>query len=169
MTIKEDTRLRDFSPWLTGEVVQRLTNAARPLPLAGYPAHYEEWTLRQFGELSDICGDPARIALPNDTAGEVFGRLRWLRDEFKRYADTCEHYAPRLTAKERGAVAGMERLSPTHSMIADCIGWFGLHSTDEALDLHVYDWLIMYRKSCEEVETRRRLSATYQQGGGKHG
>lgn len=151
MLITKRTRVKDITPLITNK--ERINELIDLFPEYPLKKDILEMTV---GEFCDLCINEDEylndILKPRERAYKAFGRLKSYRNQMKNLSDYLKRFEIKLSQEEKAASVGVDMPDTPERILLDCVKAYHLHSTKEAEDLQLTDWILVLK---DQVATAR--------------
>lgn len=167
MLITKRTRVKDIVPLITNQ--ERINELIDLFP--EYPLEKDilQMTVGQFCELCINEDDYLNeILKPRERAYKAFGRLKSYRNQMKNLSDYLKRFEIHLTQEEKAAGQGVDFPDTPERILLDCVKAYHLHSTKEAEDLPLTDWILVLKDQVATARYSRNYSKILEQKSKTH-
>lgn len=153
MKITAKTKTSDILPLLTPDSVAELLKAVDCCE-----ATTMVWSMT-IAEFSSVCDGTFidDIAKQERKAYHFLRKVKATIDSMDKLTKYISKISPTQTPEEIAAAKGIEPTPLPIRMAIDCVGWFHLHSLEEAEKCKVADWLTFYEDMCRQQQVQRNL------------
>lgn len=160
MEITDQTKVCEAMPFLKPEHVEELMKSDKIQPIP-YKKSLFEMTVGEFIQCLDDKYTAKFFEDPDELFVIAMGRLKYFKNDMENVGKIMKLNEIRLSADEKAAQKGVVFPSFGESMLCECVGYFNLHSLDEAENIPLSNYLIMKRKKSAEALYERNLNERY--------
>lgn len=162
MKITKRTRVKDITPLIRNEeTMKRLIESFPPYPLE---KNILSMTIGEFCELTiDESGYINRMLDPKQKAYIAFGRLKEYSNQMKVLTKFLEGMSIQMTADEKMASQNVDMPSTAERILLDTVKAYHLHSTKEAEQLPITDWILVLKDSVATAKYSRNYQKILEQ------
>ncbi len=167
MFVTKKTRVKDLTPFLNNQdKVNELIDLFPEYPLK---KDVLQMTVGEFCNLyineEEYLND---ILKPRERAYIAFGRLKSYRNQMNSLADYFKRFEIKLTQEEKAASIGVDMPDMPERILLDCVKAYHLHSTKEAEDLPITDWILVLKDQSSNARYQRNYSKIIEQKSKAH-
>lgn len=167
MLITKRTRVKDITPLITNQ--ERINELIDLFPEYPLKKDILEMTV---GEFCDLCINEDEylndILKPRERAYKAFGRLKSYRNQMKNISDYLKRFEIKLSQEEKAASVGVDMPDMPERILLDCVKAYHLHSTKEAEDLPLTDWILVLKDQVATAKYQRNYSKIIEQKSKTH-
>ena len=166
MKITKKTKVKEILPFLTEERFNKLLEAVEEYPLDKNILSFS------IGEFADLTIDEEsyikKILNPKEKVYIAFGKLKSYRNQMKQLADYLKTFELKLTPEEKQASQGIDLPSTVERILLDTVKAYHLHSTKEAEELPLTDWILFLKDSVATARYSRNYNKILEQKAKAH-
>lgn len=166
MVITKKTRVKDITLLIPKNRLQEFINSFPPYPLD------KPILSMSVGEFCNLIIDEDSfldsIIRPRERAYIAFGRLHQYSLEMKNLSDYLKRFEIHLSQEEKAAGKGIDFPETPERIILDCVKAYHLHSTKEAEDLPITDWILILKDNVATAKYSRNYSKILEQKSKAH-
>ncbi len=156
MKITKKTKVKDILPFLTTDRFNTLLEVVDEYPL---DKDILSMTIGEFGELTlDEEGFIKKILNPREKVYIAFGKLKNYRRQMNSLAEYLKSFEIKMTNEERLASQQVDMPTTTERILLDTVKAYHLHSTREAEQLPLTDWILVLK----DMVATAKYSRNYQ-------
>lgn len=162
MIITNKTRVKDITPFITTQ--EKMLEAIDLFP--EYPLQKDILQMT-CGEFCELCINEedylSKIMKPRERAYKAFGRLKSYRNQMNNLSNYLKTFDISLTPEEQAAGKGVDFPTTPERILLDCVKTFHLHSTKEAENLPLTDWIIVLKDQVASAKYQRNYNKILEQ------
>lgn len=167
MFVTKKTRVKDLTPFLNNQdKINELIDLFPEYPLE------KDILQMSVGQFCELCINEedyiSSIMRPREKAYKAFGRLKSYRNQMNSLSDYLKTFDIKLSQEEKAAGKGIDFPTTPERILLDCVKAYHLHSTKEAEDLPITDWILVLKDSVATARYSRNYNKILEQKSKAH-
>ena len=160
LLITEKTKTREILPFLT---TSNIKNLIKDVDVVELDVPITEMRIEEFEELISAPEQfMLRLATKNKRALVFLGKCKDLVNSLEGFSKFVSQYESKHSPEEKQAMNGINFPSFGNNMLTTLIEFYHLHSVEEASNMKVKEWMLVFEHQASNALFSRRYSEIVQ-------